>query len=169
MQLRSAEPADGPRIRSLLRKCELPSGDIDDHLADFIVATDGDSIIGVVGLEVLKVEPNPETKGSCDRSSNVITKPGQALLRSLAVAESCRGKGLATSLCDRIQERAQKQRINDLYLLTTTAESFFLKRGFSMIERADVPAEVSATEEFRNLCPSTAVCMRFVTTMEVNG
>jgi amino-acid N-acetyltransferase len=55
--------------------------------------------------------------------------------------------------------RADRQGIKTLYLLTTTAEGFFLKRGFLRIEREGVPAEIRSTEEFKSLCLATALCM----------
>lgn len=81
------------------------------------------------------------------------------LLRSLAVDPAHRGTGLGRRLCEHITAHARLQGIDTLYLLTTTAEGFFRKHGFHVADRAGVPEAVLATEEFRHLCPSTAVCM----------
>ena len=45
------------------------------------------------------------------------------------------------------------------WLLTTTAEVFFKKRGFVVTPRGGVPTAIAATAEFRGLCPSVAVCL----------
>ncbi|MGH7620943.1 MAG: arsenic resistance N-acetyltransferase ArsN2, partial [Gemmatimonadaceae bacterium] len=49
--------------------------------------------------------------------------------------------------------------IDELYLLTTTAERFFAELGFRTIDRADVPASVRGSVEFTSACPDTAVAM----------
>jgi amino-acid N-acetyltransferase len=46
------------------------------------------------------------------------------------------------------------------YLLTTTADQWFPRFGYRAVQRADVPTAVQATEEFRALCPASAVVMR---------
>src|SRR3546814_21074615 len=43
-----------------------------------------------------------------------------------------------------------------LYLLTTTAESFFGRFGYAPIPRASAPAEITDSAEFRSLCPASA-------------
>jgi len=47
-----------------------------------------------------------------------------------------------------------------LYLLTTTAETFFVRCGYEVIDRAAVPEEIRATAEFRDLCPASSLCMK---------
>lgn len=84
---------------------------------------------------------------------------GVGLLRSLAVASPHRGKGLAKALYTSIVAYARGRGIKKLYLLTLTAAGFFSKLGFAKIERGNVPAALQGTEEFRSLCPDTAVCM----------
>ena len=55
---------------------------------------------------------------------------------------------------------ARESSLRDLYLLTTTAPTFFERLGFARISRADVPAAVAASWEFRVGCPQTAQAMR---------
>jgi N-acetylglutamate synthase-like GNAT family acetyltransferase len=81
------------------------------------------------------------------------------LVGSLAVAPSFRGKGIAKELYSRILAYAHLKGIMKLYLLTLTAEGFFSKLGFNKVDRNNVPAAIQSTEEFRSLCPATAVCM----------
>jgi amino-acid N-acetyltransferase len=55
---------------------------------------------------------------------------------------------------------AQAHGAETVFLLTTTAEKFFPKFGFEAITRADVPASVQTSVEFRSACPASAVVMR---------
>jgi arsenate reductase len=60
----------------------------------------------------------------------------------------------------RTLERAARAGATSACLLTTTAEAFFTHIGFARIDRADVPAALLQSVEFRGACPSTAVIMR---------
>ena len=133
-----ATDRDHDAICTLLQQCGLPNQDIRAYLRDFIIARDGVRIAAVVGLQ------------PAGRSG---------LLRSLAVHSDYRGRGLAQTLVARIVVHAHARAMDRLYLLTTTAESFFAKLGFSRAERSAAPAEMLATEEFQSLCPTSAVCM----------
>src|SRR5438874_1090569 len=55
--------------------------------------------------------------------------------------------------------RAEEAGIDELYLLTTTAENYFPRFGFTPTTRAAVPDVVKASAEFRGACPDTAVVM----------
>ena len=46
-----------------------------------------------------------------------------------------------------------------MFLLTTTAESYFGKRGYSTTSREAVPEAIRNTKEFASVCPSSAVVM----------
>jgi amino-acid N-acetyltransferase len=133
-----AAPADGPVIAALLRAADLPHGDIASHLGHFFVARQGGAIVGAIGLEVYAPD---------------------GLLRSLVVAPACRGRGLGAELVRRLERAAAKWGVERFWLLTTTAEAFFARRGFLVTPRADAPAEIAATHEFKSLCPSTAICL----------
>jgi len=139
VEMVSATLADEVLVRSLLRDSELPHADIRDHLPRFVLAIDESGVAGVVGLEV---------------------HGHSGLLRSLAVQEDRRNRGLATALVEEIVRRARRGGVRELYLLTTTAAGFFSKLGFEPLDRTAVPGEISSTEEFRSLCPASAVCMR---------
>ena len=133
-----ADAKDEEAIENLLLEAALPHKDISNHLHHFLLAKSSDTLIGIVGLEVI----------------------GEfGLLRSLVVASPHRNKGIGKMLYERILAYAHLQEIKELYLLTTTAEGFFSKLGFSKVERNNIPKPIQSTEEFRSLCPSTAVCM----------
>ncbi len=134
-----ARPADFAAVVRLLDDAALPRSDLTpEHLAHFLVLRDGDAVVGVVGMEAAD---------------------DAGLLRSLAVAGHRRGGGWASRLVDALETRARTSGIRTLYLLTTTAEGFFARRGYAPADRAAVPAAILATEEFRGICPSTALCM----------
>lgn len=138
IEYRFAIGTDEGQIRGLLTECGLPHEDIAEHLSHFIVATENDSLVGTVGLEL---------NGSA------------GMLRSLAVAPAQRGKGIAHTLYERLLAFARLHGVRSLYLLTTSAEGFFSALGFERTDRTGVPQSIAETEEFKSLCPSTAVCM----------
>ena len=134
-----AEPKHEAAIKQFLEVNELLHQDIKpDNLIHFLQARDGQEIVGLVGLEVSE---------------------GDALLRSLAVAESYRNRGLATLLVKKIENYARSLKIRTLYLLTLTAEEFFTKRDFQLTARTNAPAGIQNTAEFRGLCPASATFM----------
>lgn len=97
------------------------------------------SLRGVVGLECL------------GRSG---------LLRSLAVAKNFQRKGVAAALIKALETHALDLKITELYLLTETAEDYFLRRGYSVTSREFVPKEIGSTHQFSSLCPESATLMR---------
>jgi amino-acid N-acetyltransferase len=139
MEFESAVPGDEPQVRQLLAGCELPDEDITaSHLQHFLVVRHEKNLAGVIGLELL---------GQC------------ALLRSLAVEAHVRGQGIATRLVEKVEEYARSHDVESLYLLTTTAAGFFGKHGYRTTDRNNVPTVLKETAEFKNICPTTAICM----------
>jgi amino-acid N-acetyltransferase len=139
MRFRSATIDDLSQLKTLLSASELPVDGVAEHLTDFLVAEDGGHIRGVIGLE---------RYGS------------HALLRSAVVAPTARGSGIGGQLVKQIFERAKSIGVEDLYLLTTTAQKYFPRFGFEETTRAEVPASVQESVEFRGACPETAIVMR---------
>ena len=129
---------DMKAVRKLLDQCGLPSDDISKHASHLMAARRGRRVIGCVAMEPY---------GS------------RALLRSLAVAKVCRGRGVGHALYEHMLAHAQASGVQELFLLTTTAAPYFKKLGFSTIAREKAPRPIRQTQEFRTLCPSTAVCM----------
>ena len=142
--LRAASIGDLPAIVALLDDCGLPTGDFGARLpGDFLVAEDGATLVGAIGLETL---------GDI------------ALLRSLAVRPQVRGHGIAAHLVERCEAQARAQGIEALYLLTTTAAGYFGRRGYTEVARDAVPAAVADHPQFRCLCPASAKCLRLMCT-----
>jgi N-acetylglutamate synthase-like GNAT family acetyltransferase len=135
---RRATSDDLPAVLALLREASLPE-DIEPHFESFLIAESSGAVVGTVGLEEL---------GS------------RALLRSLVVVPSWRGKGLGGSLAREILAQARSDGSEEVFLLTLDAGRFFERLGFRDVDRADVPADVRATREFRELCPATARVMK---------
>lgn len=136
---RNATPGDLSLIENLLQSVNLPLAGAREHLHNFIVLENGEKLIGVVGLEVYG---------------------DKALLRSLAIIKEHQGEGHGQFLYHAILEKAHQQKIDELYLLTETAEAFFAKQGFALIERESADSKVKASVEFQSACPESAACMR---------
>jgi amino-acid N-acetyltransferase len=109
------------------------------HFENASVAHAGNRIVGCSALEVYE---------------------GGALVRSLVVDAEYRVAGVGSRLTDAAIQLARRRLASAVYLLTTTAERFFPKFGFEIVDRADVPASVLASEDFVHACPSTAIVMR---------
>ena len=132
--------ADGIKIPKLLSQAGLPTKDLTlDKLKTFLVARQEEgSLIGAIGVELYG---------------------DVGLLRSLVVHPSHRGKGIGKSLTHELESLAKQKGVKTLYLLTTTTADFFTHLGYRMIQRARVPGSIAGTEEFRNICPVSAVCL----------
>lgn len=137
-ELRGATASDLPAIERLLARSSLPLDGVRDALPAFVVAEAGRDVVGVAGLEL------------CGDN---------ALLRSVAVADDWRSRGLARALVTRVIADAEARGIRALYLLTTTAERYFPSFGFREISRDEVPDDVRATAEFQRACPASATVM----------
>ena len=133
-------PDEEAAVKALLSDCQLHTADLSSKkLRDFIVARKGDAVVGTIGLELF---------------------PPHALLRSLAVGQDHRGQGVGAQLIGSAERYARMMGVATLYLLTMTAADFFGRFEFRETRRDDAPTALQATEEFRSLCPDTAVCMR---------
>jgi amino-acid N-acetyltransferase len=77
------------------------------------------------------------------------------------VIDRFRRKGYGKMLTLKLIEYAREIKLKEVYLLTTTAKEFFEKLGFEEVNRDQVPSEVKNSNEFKYLCPSTAICMKF--------
>lgn len=125
-------------LRTLLDDNGLPTADVASNPDWFYVGyVDGDPI-GGGGIEAYG--PN-------------------GLLRSVVVEESVRGRDYGTALAESLEAAASRGGVENLYLLTTTAERFFEARGYRKTARAEVPCAIRRTSEFQSLCPESATCM----------
>jgi len=137
--LRPATPADHTRVTALLERLGLPLAGVPSDLAGFVVAEADGRIVGTAAVEAY----------------------GRAgLLRSVAVDPDRRGAGLGAALVNRVLEGARANGVDDIFLLTTTAERYFPRHGFGVASREEVPEALQASAEFRGACPASAVLMR---------
>lgn len=126
-------------ILSLLKSNKLPYRDVKLENSLFVSYHDENGkVIGSGGLEFYSM---------------------YALLRSVAVDETQRGKAFGKEIVNDLLNRAKGKSTKEIYLLTETAHDFFLHRGFSDISREEVPVEVKASSEFASVCPVSASCM----------
>jgi amino-acid N-acetyltransferase len=140
--MQSRDIQSGPPLAAvvaLLSRCGLPVSDLTQaHLAHFFYVGAASEPDGLVGLEIC---------GS------------HALLRSLAVSPELRTDGLGRALVDHAEAHARTLGARSIFLLTTTAEAFFLRRGYVRLDRAGAPPEIRATREFADICPAGSAFM----------
>ncbi len=140
MTVEPVQPVDLNTVRELLSACGLPLDGVEEHFRRFLVARSPDGVIvGVVGLELYGE---------------------QALLRSLAVADTARRQGVGRRLVEACLARAAAAGAREVYLLTTTAPDYFPRFGFSTVDRRAVTGPVVVSAEFQGACPQTATVMR---------
>jgi amino-acid N-acetyltransferase len=126
-------------VVALLEAEGLPSSDVtESHLEHFFFAGSDGAPIGIVGLEPF----GPD-----------------ALLRSLVVSSAARTQGLGSALVLHAEGYAVSHQVRTLYLLTTTAESYFEHRGYRRIDRVQAPPAIQSTREFASLCPASSAFM----------
>jgi N-acetylglutamate synthase-like GNAT family acetyltransferase len=122
-----------------LKENKLPYQDIDTKKTT-LISYEGDegTFIGTGGLEFYGT---------------------YALLRSVAVQPALRGKMLGQQIVADLIERAKERSVHRIYLLTETAQKYFLSLGFRNTSRDEVPHEVKQSSEFNHVCPASAACM----------
>ena len=137
--IRRAQGVDLPDVLALLEGAGLPTADLTSASdLQLWVFEENVTIVGLIGMERF---------GGC------------ALLRSLAVGPSYQRRGFGHALVSRLECEAQTEGVEQLLLLTETAEGFFRAIGYEVIDRCAVPEGIKQSAEFRSLCPASAVCM----------
>ncbi|WP_455141399.1 arsenic resistance N-acetyltransferase ArsN2 [Candidatus Hodarchaeum mangrovi] len=127
---------DLSNVLMLLKQVDLPIEGVKDHFQNFFISKEDKMILGCIGIEIY----------------------GRVgLLRSLAVHPSFQGRGLGQQLVKRIEEFSIEKGISNIYLLTETAEKFFLKLGYQFIPRDEADPNIKQSIEFTSLCPSAPV------------
>ena len=126
-------------VLALLEAEGLPASDLTEaHLEHFFFTGSDGAPSALVGLEIY----------------------GEAaLLRSLIVNAAARTQGLGSALVLHAEEYAAAHQVRALYLLTTSAETYFEHRGYRRIDRAEAPPAIKSTCEFASLCPSSSAFM----------
>ena len=126
-------------VTRLLTEAGLPFSDLTPtHFKNFFGCGSTNAPDGIIGVELYE---------------------SVALLRSLAVNVSCRGRGCGTALVAQAEHFAQSQGTKEIYLLTTTAEHFFERLGYARVQREAAPLSIRRTQEFSTLCSSSSALM----------
>jgi len=136
--IRGAETEDLPQVLALLESAGLMTAGVPGHLGGFLVAAQEGRIIGTAGLELYDEV---------------------ALLRSVAVAQQFRRRGLGSRLVAEALRLAGRREVRDVTLLTTSAAPFFRRLGFRELDRAALDPRLAASEELGDECCATAVAM----------
>ncbi|MFW9962819.1 MAG: GNAT family N-acetyltransferase [Candidatus Sifarchaeia archaeon] len=135
-----AQQSDYQNIISLLEHVKVPTNGINFSFTRFLVIRfhDEDIIGGCIGLELYGTN---------------------ALLRSFAIHPKYQGSGLGRILVQKLLEVAAQNDVNDVFLLTTKADSMFRKFGFSETQCSTIPKEIGENDLFRIAGLPTARCM----------
>lgn len=127
-------------VLDLLSLVQLPHDGVAENVAGFLVARDESSrLVATIGME-----------------RHGIT----GLLRSAAVAPEYQGCGIGSRLTENLLERATKNGVERVVLLTSTASEFFAQRfGFCETSRTVFDNALAASTEWNLPRCSSAVCM----------
>jgi amino-acid N-acetyltransferase len=137
IQFRLIKPSELAAAKALLEKASLVVSDISEKVKLFGLFSDN-NLLALAGLEVFGNE---------------------ALLRSVCVSAQEKGKGYGQQIIKNLENDAARNKITDLYLLTTTASKFFERIGYQVADRNTAPDAIKNTSEFSDLCHSSAVFM----------
>lgn len=137
--IRQALPTEWDAIAALLTTAQLPLDGAHELADRFLVAEAGGELLGCAVVESF---------GSA------------GLLRSVGVVPTRRSRGVGHALVTDLIASSRNGGLGALYLLTTTADRYFSRLGFEVIERADVPESLRDSVEFRSACPASATVMR---------
>lgn len=128
IEIRPARTSDVKGIRKLIdlyapqrRILSKETVTLYESVQEFVVAADGDSIVGCGALHVLWEDV--------------------AEVRTVAVTEELRGKGVGHQILEKLIERAKMIGVKKLFCLTFEIE-FFGRHGFTEIQGAPVEPEV---------------------------
>ena len=128
MNVRSAKISDAKAINSLInsyaerdRMLFRSMADIYENLQTFIVAELDETIVGCCALEVIWSD--------------------LAEIKSLAVDEAYKGKGIGNRLVTAAVEQAEKLGVPKVFALTLE-QVFFEKSGFAIVEKETLPMKV---------------------------
>ncbi len=132
--------ANDPRLVFALDAAGLPVEDLELPDRHFFAFRDSDTVIGFVGWE-----------DAGDRA---------ALFRSLVVLPAARGRGWGKVMTQWAMEQLAGRGVDEVWMLTTTADAFAVHLGFERVDRSAAPESIQRTRQFAGLCPSTAILLR---------
>jgi amino-acid N-acetyltransferase len=128
--LRPAVPEDIPDMVRLLTAASLPPFPVGEHWDTFWLLEGDDGVVGMIGLEIF----GPS-----------------ALLRSVVVDESLRGKGLGDQLTQKAISEARSRGVRNVYLFTMDRAPFFARYGFAVCTMDDFDQEGRKSSQYQAL------------------
>ncbi|HWR41997.1 arsenic resistance N-acetyltransferase ArsN2 [Sporomusa sp.] len=138
--IREATVNDSPKVNQLLVSAGLPIDGVEANINHFLVAVSKDTeLLAVIGME---------------RSGSY------GLLRSLAVTPGSRKQGIAAELVTTALGKARSSGVQEIYLLTETAERFLQRFGFVRIVRSQIPDSLIGASALNSACPECSTCMK---------
>ena len=132
---------DDASLQAPLSTAGLPLNDVEDAGRSFFRIEQDGQRIGFGGFELYGED---------------------ALLRSVAVPEDRRGTGAGRHVTETLLGEISSAGGKRVYLLTTTAASFFEHLGFDHIDRTAAPAAILATRQASSICTSAALLWRAI-------
>lgn len=133
------QTSDLDSLATILRGCQLPAVDsqsAENHV--FFGYYDENTLLACVGVELY----------------------GEvALLRSLAVSAPHRNHGIASQMVVHAENFCKSKGVTLVYLLTTNADIYFSKLGYSEVARDQTNDAIKATSQFSAICPRSAKVM----------
>ena len=128
LTIRPARTSDVKQIRSIIDTFAAPGKMLEketvtlfESVQEFVVAVDGDQVVGCGALHVLWED--------------------LAEVRTVAVKEDFHGQGVGHKIIEAIVERAHEVGVKRIFCLTFQTE-FFSKHGFEVIEGTPVEPDV---------------------------
>jgi N-acetylglutamate synthase-like GNAT family acetyltransferase len=112
---------DLARVREMLTRAGMVTDGIEWPAACYILAYIGDDAVGIIGVE---------------------SKIDAALIRSLYVDESRRGRGIGAALIAAARKAAHTRGARRLYLFSADAGELFERNGFKKVAVDDVIAAI---------------------------
>ena len=137
--IRHAREGDFLQIVAILQEVGLLTDGLSPGMPDLYVADVGGAIVGCAALE-----------------SNGST----GLLRSVGVLPTGQGAGIGGRLIEAVHARVMDLGLESIYLLTTTADEYFLKFGYEPSAEEDLPRVVTGSAEYLTCSASGAATMR---------
>ncbi|MHA2202765.1 MAG: GNAT family N-acetyltransferase [Candidatus Hodarchaeales archaeon] len=141
LTISKAVTQDLPEVLTLLELVDLPIEGVKDQFHNFFIIRKDKM---TVGIEI---------------NGNV------GLLRSMAIHPTFQGKGYGLQMASKVEEYSAEKGLHSIYLLTETAEKFFLKLGYKFISREDTDPKVKQSIEFTTFCPSAPVMVKDLTSI----
>jgi len=138
MDIRQAAENEYRAIAHLLASNHLPTADIHEKNITLFVGLIDEKVVATIGVE---------------------TYGNEALLRSLCVKDGFKNQKLGEKMLAYLLSFCTHENIQTVYLLTTTAEHYFVRHGFETITRDETPQSIQHTREFQSICPSSAIIM----------